>query len=120
MLLEPFFGNAAQISAGHRGWFLGHFMEESGKPLHTRALEIKWGLHRKGETRADWDPEGSSTTLTLLIRGEFEVKFSDRQFTLNEEGDFVLWGPGIPHTWAALDNSLILTVRWPSSPTKER
>jgi hypothetical protein len=25
-----------------------------------------------------------------------------------------MWGPGVDHSWEALEDSVVLTVRWPS------
>ena len=34
--------------------------------------------------------------------------------TLTREGDYAVWGPAIDHTWEALDDSVVVSVRWPS------
>jgi hypothetical protein len=36
--------------------------------------------------------------------------------TLEKEGDYVVWGPGIDHCWQAEKDSIVITVRWPSIP----
>jgi mannose-6-phosphate isomerase-like protein (cupin superfamily) len=35
---------------------------------------------------------------------------------LVKEGDFVLFGPGVAHSFRSEQESLVLTVRWPSRP----
>ncbi len=50
----------------------------------------------------------------MLIRGRFVLVFPEREVTLANEGDFVLFGPGVPHSFRSLEESLVLTVRWPS------
>jgi len=35
---------------------------------------------------------------------------------LEQQGQYVLHGPGIPHKSEALEDSIILTIRWPSVP----
>jgi hypothetical protein len=89
---------------------------QKGSPLHSRDLEVKWTTHAKGETRPEWAPGIPSRTLNLLVRGRFALLFPDREITLEKEGDFALFGPGIPHSFRALEESLVATVRWPSLP----
>ena len=35
---------------------------------------------------------------------------------VEREGDFVLFGPGVAHAYRSVEESPILTVRWPSLP----
>ena len=112
----PVSGNASEASKDTRGWFVGHFMPGEENPLRTTVLEVKWYTHAKGETRAEWAPGNSVKTLNILIRGHFVLLFPDQEITLEKEGDFVLFGPGIPHSYRSVEESLILTVRWPSVP----
>ncbi|MDQ3815824.1 MAG: signal peptidase I [Armatimonadota bacterium] len=115
--MKPYCGNAARLALEHRGWFLGHFVGEAGQPLHCEAVEIKWAEHRAGERRAAWS-QCAASSLSILIRGRFRIQFPDEEFVLAEEGDFVVWGPDVPHTWHAEEDSLVLTVRWPSHPVE--
>jgi quercetin dioxygenase-like cupin family protein len=50
----------------------------------------------------------------LLITGRFRVELTEGPVTLATQGDYLMWGPGIDHTWHAEENSTVLTVRWPS------
>jgi hypothetical protein len=107
-------GNASEASKDTRGWFVGHFMPGEDNPLRTDELEVKWYTHAKGETRAQWAPGNPVKTLNILIRGHFVLLFPNQEVALEKEGDFVLFGPGLPHSYRAVEESLILTVRWPS------
>ncbi len=109
-------GNVSAISAATRGWFVGHFMPGEANPLRSEAVEMKWFTHAKGETRAEWAPGNPVKTLNLLIRGRFVLRFPDEEVLLAREGDFVLFGPGVPHSFRSELESLVLTVRWPSQP----
>jgi len=111
--MKPYSGNAAEAANDYRGWFLGHFIGAPGDPGHSEAVEIKWGRHAAGEMRAAWS-QCDSSSLAILIRGRFVLGFEETEFVLQNEGDFVFWGPGIPHTWRAVEESLVITVRWPS------
>ena len=56
------------------------------------------------------------TALLLLISGCFHVELPDRTVVLREQGDYILWGRGVDHSWYAEEASVVLTVRWPSVP----
>ncbi|HEV7694587.1 MAG TPA: hypothetical protein VGO52_27365 [Hyphomonadaceae bacterium] len=112
----PVFGNAAEASKDTRGWFLGHFMPGEDNPLRTSDLELKWFVHAKGETRSEWSPPSSVRTLNVLIRGHFVLLFPGLEVPLKKEGDYVLFGPGVAHSFRCEEESLVLTVRWPGAP----
>lgn len=113
---KPLFGNAVEAGRDSRGWFLGHFLPGEDNPLRGRDVEVKWWTHQKGETRSEWSPPSSVTTLNVLIRGKFVVLFPDEEVSLEREGDFVFFGPGIAHSFRCVEESLVMTVRWPSLP----
>jgi hypothetical protein len=115
-------GNAAdERRAGARGWFIGHFIESlqnehAGSLRTSDEVEVKWGEHEPGEARRGPSVERAATTLTLLIGGRFRLTFPDlgREVLLERPADYVLFGPGIRHTWTALAPCTVVTVRWPS------
>lgn len=114
----PVSGNVSEASAKTRGWFLGHFMPGAENPLRSEAVELKWWTHAKGETRPEMAPGNPVRTLNVLIRGRFVLVFPDQEVLLEKEGDFVLFGPGMPHSYRSVEESLVLTVRWPSLPPR--
>lgn len=111
----PYFGNADSEGASTRGWILGHFRPAEG-PMHSREVELKWCSHAQGETRPEWSPASDVRTLNVLIRGRLVLLFPEQEVVLAREGDFVCFGPGIAHSYRAEQESLVLTVRWPSVP----
>ncbi|WP_406319836.1 signal peptidase I [Streptosporangium sp. NBC_01639] len=108
-------GSADVDAAGDRGWLLGHF-----KPVddvrHSDDVEIKWGVHPRGDERAQWVTEEKRTALLILISGRFRVELPGRSVLLAKQGDYVVWGHGVDHSWYAEEESVVLTVRWPSVP----
>ncbi|QYX79062.1 cupin domain-containing protein [Streptomyces akebiae] len=106
-------GNAGKDAALDRGWLLGHFKAE-GDPRRSEAVEIKWGVHPRGDTRAQWVRGEERTALQVLISGRFRVEFPGRSVVLERQGDYVVWGRGVDHSWVAEEESVVLTVRWPS------
>ncbi len=115
-MVDPIFGNAPQLGAAQGGWFAGHFMPQELPLLQRTDMELKWGEHSKGDSRTDWTEPEPGHSLSLLIRGNFLLLFPQQRFHLRKQGDFVIWGPGSTHSWEALEDSLILTIRWPSLP----
>jgi glyoxylate utilization-related uncharacterized protein len=107
-------GNAADDGAKNRGWLLGHFMDPSDGVRSTRDVEVKWGVHPAGEQRATWTVDDQRSTLVLLIEGRFRVDLTGASVTLQRQGDYLVWGPGMDHSWHAETDSVVITVRWPS------
>ncbi len=116
MLSNVVFGNANVEGKSRSGWFLGHFIEPSDDPRLTSVLEVKWGTHKAGDGRSEWAVNAEATTLSILIHGRFRLRFPEQEFLLSQEGDYVLWLPGVSHSWLAEEDSTVLTVRWPSKP----
>ena len=108
-------GNATPDAAGDHGWLLGHF-KPLGDPRHSDDVEIKWGVHPPGDTRAQWATEEKRTALLILISGRFRVELRGRSVLLDKQGDYVVWGHGVDHSWYAEEESVVMTVRWPSIP----
>ena len=109
------YGNAAEDTKATRGWILGHFIDPAEGVRSTRDVEVKWGVHPAGDKRPEWTADDQRTTLVLLIQGRFRLDLSGGSRVLDQEGDYALWGPGIDHSWEALDDSVVVTVRWPSA-----
>jgi hypothetical protein len=110
-------GNAHTDGQSNRGWLLGHFMGEDGGIRTSDAVEVKWGIHPAGEGRDTWATDEQRTTLLILVRGRFRLDLSVGSVTLEKEGDYALWGSGIDHCWQAEEDSIVITVRWPSIPS---
>jgi hypothetical protein len=108
-------GNATVDGAGDRGWLLGHF-RPPGDVRRTEDVEIKWCVHPGEDERAAWVRGERRTALLVLISGRFRVELPGRTVLLAEQGDYVVWGPGVDHSWHAEQESVVMTVRWPSVP----
>ncbi len=114
MTEEIYVGNAGADAAADRGWLLGHF-KPAGGIRHSDDVEIKWGVHAPGDRRAQWVTGERRTALLMLISGRFRVELPGRDVLLSKQGDYVVF-QGISHSWAAEEESVLLTVRWPSIP----
>jgi hypothetical protein len=82
----------------------------------SEAVEIKWGIHPAGDDRGDWQADEQRTTVVLLVKGRFRLELTVGTFVLEKEGDYAIWGPGIDHSWHAEEDSVVITIRWPSMP----
>jgi uncharacterized RmlC-like cupin family protein len=108
-------GNAAVDGAPRRGWLVGHFLAETDGPRSTSSVGVKWGVHPAGEQRDAWALNREATTLSLLVSGRFRIMFPTETVLLARPGDYAIWAPGVPHQWLAEEESVVLTVRWPSA-----
>ncbi len=124
-------GNAANDGAPFNFWFIGDLTSWAKRDSaavqqqrdfglrQSASVEMKWGLHRGGEQRADWAACSDRKTISLLVRGKFLVRFrspEDRGHIIEQrlecEGDYAVWGSDSEHTWIAEEDSVIFTVRW--------
>lgn len=115
-------GNANDFTESNRGWFVGRFFHDDATagPRSTDDVEVKWSVHPEGDERTDVAPGSIASTLTVLVSGRFEQIFPDDEpgrVVLEQPGDFAVFGPGVAHSWRALADSVMLTVRWPSPPS---
>jgi hypothetical protein len=113
-------GNALADGAHHQGWFIGRFLEIPHDLRSCHAVEVKWSAHRAGTQKPFWGVSGEATTLCVLIKGQLSLQFPGGECLLSQEGDYALWSAGVPHRWAVVQESLVLTVRWPSVPEAHR
>jgi quercetin dioxygenase-like cupin family protein len=107
-------GNAETDGRDNRGWLLGHFIDPTQGVRSTKDVEVKWGIHPAGDKRPEWTADDQRTTMVLLVSGHFRVDLTEGPVTMTKQGDYLVWGPGIDHSWEAVADSVVLTVRWPS------
>lgn len=99
-----------------RGWLVGHFMDP-GSVRSSEDVEVKWAIHPRGDRRAGWTVGDQRTTILILVDGRFRVDLTECSVTLAAQGDYLMWGPGIDHSWEALARSVVVVIRWPSLPS---
>ena len=104
---------------GKRGWFVGQFVASELGLRHRDDVEIKWGVHPRGEARpGSWVSYKVATTIVVLIRGEILIRVRDGgeidDVLLAMEGDYIILPPIVAHTWEALTDCVVLSVRCPS------
>lgn len=52
--------------------------------------------------------------MLLLVDGRFRLDLTVSSTVLARQGDYVVWSPGIDHSWQAEADSVVVTIRWPS------
>jgi hypothetical protein len=113
-----YFGNAAVDQVRNTGWFLGQFIQAELGLRHQTDVELKWGIHPDGERRAHAWANGNGTTVSILIRGSLRVTFHvgarPQVVHLEKHGDYIIFGPQIVHSWEAIGDTLVLSIRFPS------
>jgi hypothetical protein len=132
MSLSVTSGNAADDGAPFNGWFVGDLpswlrgrsLASDGVlttigPRVSAKVEVKWGIHPAGLPRpGGWVASSGITTLSVLISGQFEVRFRsaesepERIVSLRRVGDYVVSNEDYEHTWRAIEDSVVLSVRW--------
>ncbi len=113
-----YFGNAASDQVRGTGWFVGQFIPAELGLRHQTGVELKWGIHLDGEKRVHPWAQGHGTTISVLIRGALRVEFHTgtklQVVTMQRQGDYVVYGPRVVHSWEAIGYTIVLTVRFPS------
>ena len=125
-------GNAAEDGASFNGWFVGDLSAwlrgraplsddvlATMRPRVSSTVEVKWGIHPAGLPRpGGWVASSGISTLSVLIAGQFEVRFRSAEgepetvVALRRVGDYVMSNEDYEHTWRAIEDSVILSVRW--------
>jgi len=113
-----YFGNAASDQVRDSGWFIGQFVPPELGLRHQRDVEVKWGIHPDGERRGQAWASGHATTVSVLVQGMLRVMFDNdeepRVVTLRKPGDYVIYGPDVVHSWEAVGDTVVLSLRFPS------
>jgi hypothetical protein len=113
-----YYGNAAIDQVRGTGWFVGQFVPAELGLRHQTDVELKWGLHEDGGRRSQPWANGNATTISVLIRGKLRVEFhvgaTPQVVTLEKEGDYIVFGPDVVHSWEATGETLVLSLRFPS------
>ena len=111
------FGNLYTKPEVKQHWVIGHFIDPS-TPFYEKNFSLKWSKLKKGESRTEPAFTAEAKTFDILVYGKHRVNFPDlnKSVLLNKEGDYVYFAPGVAHTWESLEDSLIVSLRWPSAP----
>ncbi len=118
-----YFGNAKADDVRGSGWFVGQFVAPELGARRQTDVELKWGVHPAGEKRSRPWAAGHGTTISVLVEGRLKITFhvagtqeeaTQEEVTLATQGDYVIFGPETVHSWEAIDEAIVLTVRFPS------
>ncbi len=113
-----YFGNAKADQVRGSGWFVGQFVPPELGLRRQTDVELKWGIHPDGEKRSQPWATQNSATISVLIEGSLRVTFhidgAQQEVTLQAKGDYLIFGPEVVHSWEAVGDTIVLTVRFPS------
>ncbi len=113
-----YFGNASVDQVHESGWFVGQFVPESLGLRHQTEVEVKWGVHPDGEKRNRPWANRRATTISVLIGGSLRVTFyigeTPQTVTLRKAGDYIIFAPDTVHSWEAIGDTIVLSIRFPS------
>ena len=86
----------------HRGWLVGHFIDDADDLRHSKDVEVKWGIHQAGEERTDWSAGRHERTLLILVSGRWRLdlapvprRHEPTTLVLDKPGDYVMWDKGV-------------------------
>jgi hypothetical protein len=114
-------GNIYNINQEYKNWFLGAFVEKDlFNTKGARDFEAKWSKREKGYVHPPKEKvieDETCNSMVICMSGSFSYSFIQedgtyKEYPLKDVGDFVRWSPDINHKVEALENSLILTIRW--------
>ena len=116
---KPFyFGNAEADQLRGSGWFVGQFVPAELGLRRQTDVELKWGIHPDGDKRPEAWANQNGTTISVLVQGSLKVTFyidsAPEEVTLRTKGDYVVFGPEVVHSWEAIGDTIVLSVRFPS------
>ena len=116
---KPFyFGNARADDVRGSGWFVGQFVPAELGLRRQTEIELKWGIHPDGDKRPQPGANPNGATISVLIEGQLKVTFhvdgTEQEVTLGTKGDYVIFGPEVMHSWEAVGDTIVLSVRFPS------
>lgn len=127
LIIEGNINKEKQIIENQKGWIFGHFVPKKSKfsIFKNKNFEVHWGSRKKGDSNENVVYNETSYTLGILLKGKISIilyknKKEKKEYLLQKEGDYLVFGPGVPHDWIALKDSLILGVRWPSVPNDQK
>jgi mannose-6-phosphate isomerase-like protein (cupin superfamily) len=123
MALNWYTGNAESDAGENRSWLVGHFKDRDDI-RYDEDVEVKVSSHVAGDEREAWSTGEVRRTFFMLMTGRWRLDLEVEEtghresVILEKPGDYVVWGPGVSHTYRAEDDSVMITVRWPSvAPT---
>jgi len=105
-------GHAPELGANSRGWFVGPYHESTHPLFGSRVVEVKWGEHRAGSSRNQWDEGAPTWSLAILVSGDMTMQFRDGACRLVAPGNCVVWCPWTPHSWFVDADTVVITIRW--------
>ncbi len=99
----------------YRNWFIGHFVEN--EMFKNPDFEVKWSNLKKGFCEMKPRMASSAQTLGILVSGKLTMTYPDIgvEETFDTPGNYWSYnGLETSHMTTVLEDTLLITVRWPS------
>lgn len=108
-------------NSDRHGWLIGNFIEEDSL-FHNDDFEVRWANHKKGEKKDPPAMNNTAKTISILIKGKMLLKFpfEKKEIILSKPGDYASWKEKVYHGSEMLEDSIVLTIRWPSIPNDQK
>jgi hypothetical protein len=112
---DIFPGIAGSPDSPTRGWIIGPFMGE-GLPK-TDDIAVKFETIPEGQVRESTPKEIEVTTMALLAGGKiiFWFEGDKKEYLLEKPGEYLIWSPNRKHKTQALEETVLISIRWPNS-----
>ncbi len=130
---ERFSGVSYETSPGTAPGHVVGYTPLDGEPLlNVHEIDqpallycVKYYHHEAGDPRGGDRPAEDRIALTMLVsqgcwrqRVWSELSGQSIEVLLAEPGDFIVWGPGLRHSWYPVQASTMLTVKWKRRPNQ--
>src|SRR5687767_4759705 len=113
-------GNAQQDGVENQGWLISPYQKE-GSPLHQRGFQFKVHYAKAGleKPAAKATKDDDNWTVQFVAFGRVRTSFpaTEKRGEKHVEvgpGEYCIWGPGVLHYWKILEDTLVITSRWPA------
>lgn len=108
------YGNGHLDGRQHKGWFVGHFMNQDSDLAKSKDVEAKISFNPTGKRNEATTLNTVARTITFLVSGSHKLEFGNSSVLLERPGDYCIFSNGVAHSWESVDDSTVLTIRWPS------
>jgi mannose-6-phosphate isomerase-like protein (cupin superfamily) len=123
--MDPWYQGNVDADAGqNRSWLVGHF-KDPGELRYDDDVEIKVSHHPAGQAREAWAARETRRTWVMVVAGGFEIDLVEERPGGRERtvrlgpGDYAMWERGVAHRYRAVEDTTMVTVRWPSVTVEE-
>jgi len=79
----------------------------AGMPVGRTAVSMHLRVLKAAGLVSDQADGNRRVYHLLLVQGNFRIDLTETTITLEKQGDYAAWGPGIGHSWEAISDSVV-------------